>query len=55
MIAEHTERLGGIQLHHVMSRPEVLDIPRAPGRMEDLHGRSCRKFTVRRYGDIGPA
>jgi hypothetical protein len=25
-----------------MSWPDVLDIPRAPGRMEDLHGRRAR-------------
>jgi hypothetical protein len=26
MVPGHTERLGGLQLHPVMSRPEVLDL-----------------------------
>ncbi len=53
MVAGHAERLGGLQLHLVMSWLEVLDIPRAPGRMENLHGRRARsglhRPKMRRY------
>jgi hypothetical protein len=47
MVAAHAERLGGLQFHHFMSWPEVLDIPRALGsglRLNSAFGcRHCRK------------
>jgi hypothetical protein len=56
MVAAHAERLGGLQLHHVMSWPEVLDIPRAPGEWTICTAVASEMvFTVRRYGDLGPA
>jgi hypothetical protein len=58
MVAGHAERLGGLQLNHVMGWPEVPGIPRALARMEDLPGRRAgsghHRPKIRRSPSLGP-